>query len=177
MEALTTPVIRGTSGRQPAVSVPSRNQEPVDDRSPPASSTAHAELARPRASLPPFDPPGGAIFARVQALCRWVDVGLAPTSVYLADEHGLIVHGVRSNVEYGAVMAPLLAAMRQMEQALGARPTRGSLRVRAMESLSWVECSTSLGDYCLGILAPEPIHDEALARVQSELGRTLEGDT
>ncbi|MBX7197110.1 MAG: hypothetical protein K1X94_33990, partial [Sandaracinaceae bacterium] len=127
--------------------------------------------------LPPFELPRGSVFQRVQALCGWIDTCLTPASVYLADEHGLLVHGIRSRVEYGAVMAPLLQAMRQMAQALGVHPHRGSVFVRDSEVLSWVECVTPLGQFCLGILSPLAVRDDDLARVQVELARTLEGGT
>jgi hypothetical protein len=139
----------------------------------------HEPVAVPEVEvdLPPFELPRGSVFQRVQALCGWIDTCLTPASVYLADEHGLLVHGIRSRVEYGAVMAPLLQAMRQMEQALGVHPHRGSVFVRDSEVLSWVECVTPLGQFCLGILSPLAVRDDDLARVQVELARTLEGGT
>lgn len=141
---------------------------PLPSEPPPAPLSA--------GELPPFVVPSGPLFTRVQALCQWIDLGLAPASVYLADEHGLLVYGVRTRVEYGAAMAPLLGAMSQIGRVLGEIPRRGSMRVRDGEVLSWVECRASLGNFCLGILTPDAVVDRALARVGTELARVLEGE-
>lgn len=133
--------------------------------------------ARPTRDLSELHHSSSSILTRVEALCDWIDREVSPVSVYLADEHGLLVHGLRARVEYVAVMAPLLGAMRQLNAALGTEASRGSVTVREGEILHWAETTNSLGRFSLGILSNTLINDARLSRMQRELSRALEEQT
>lgn len=158
-----------------AKSTPTRVAVPAPRVPPPAKSVS--EAAPRQAELSALEHSSSSILQRVETLCDWIDREVSPVSVYLADEHGLLVHGLRSRVEYVAVMAPLLGAMRQLNAALGTEASRGSVTVREGEILHWAETTNSLGRFSLGILSNTLINDARLSRMQRELSRALEEQT
>lgn len=143
----------------------------------PEKRVSEALPARTKTDLSELEHTSTSILQRVETLCDWIDREVSPVSVYLADEHGLLVHGLRSRVEYVAVMAPLLGAMRQLNAALGTEASRGSVTVREGEILHWAETTNSLGRFSLGILSNTLINDARLSRMQRELSRALEEQT
>ena len=172
VDGLRAPV--GTQPRAtPRVPVPPPRLAPLERR----DSQSVKLPARPTRDLSELHHTSTSILTRVEALCDWIDREASPVSVYLADEHGLLVHGLRARVEYVAVMAPLLGAMRQLNAALGTEASRGSVTVREGEILHWAETTNSLGRFSLGILSNTLINDARLSRMQRELSRALEEQT
>ncbi|MCS6856169.1 MAG: hypothetical protein NZM37_00515 [Sandaracinaceae bacterium] len=149
----------------------------AEPRPPEKRETLSPGASQGEPKLPELNLEGMSLFARIQALGDWIDAALRPSSILLADEFGLLVHGVRARAEYGAVMAPLLSAMNQLGQVLPAIPSRGSLFVRDHEFFSWVEHRGSLGRFSLGISSNAPIQDALLEHIQKALVLVLEGDS
>ncbi len=145
--------------------------------SPPPAALPVAQVAA-AAETPPALPeltfPSSQLFDRVRLYCEWAQRAFAASSVFLSDEHGLMVHGVSAEPTYVAVMAPLLFAMQQVRTTLGADASRGAVAVRAGEVLNFAETVTRHGRYCVGLLHSDFLGEERLERLQIELARTLE---
>ena len=144
---------------------------PAVSSSPPA---AVALPAAPRPKLPELMLPDGGILERVRAFCEWAEQGYSADSVFLADEHGLMVFGVRASPDYVAVMAPLLSAMERMRSTLNTEASRGAVTLRAGEVLSFAEAETSFGRFCLGLLSGVQLDDNSLIELQEALVKTLQ---
>ncbi|MBK8257467.1 MAG: hypothetical protein IPK82_32965 [Polyangiaceae bacterium] len=157
---------------------------PASVRTPPASvasvpSSSPAVLktlgvVAQQVDLPELILPEGSVYDRSRVLCEWIDKSLKATSVFLADENGLLIHGLRADTEYAVVMAPLLATMQQVGSILGGAPSRGAVTVRDSEVLHWAETSTIRGRFCVGVLLSSSLDDRILARLQRELTLALE---
>lgn len=111
---------------------------------------------------------------RVQMLCEWASKSFDASSVFLADEHGLLIHGLRASADDVVMMAPLLAAMQEVTRMGGASATRGAVSLREGEVLHWAEATSSRGRLCIGMVLRERIAESALTCVQAELSKTLE---
>ncbi|MEZ4224871.1 MAG: hypothetical protein R3B13_28215 [Polyangiaceae bacterium] len=149
----------------------------ADSIAAPAASSPPAPAApsvAPRVKLPELVLPEGGILERVRAFCEWAQQCYGADSVFLADEHGLMVFGVHASPEYVAVMAPLLSAMERMRSTLNTEASRGAVTLRAGEVLSFAEAETSFGRFCLGLLSGVLLDDNSLIGLQEALVKTLQ---
>lgn len=120
-----------------------------------------------------FTRPDASLFERVEALCTWADKTFSPQSIFLADEHGLMVHGFRADARYVAVMSPLLAAMGEIGTMLDSAATRGAVTLKDGEVLQWVESTSANGRFSLGLLQSEVLPEKDLIELQQALAAVM----
>lgn len=130
----------------------------------------------PEPSLPPYSVEGGSIEERVANLINWLLRVRDVDGIFIADANGLAIanHGV--DTDHIAICATLMDTLGTVRANLASDARRMALTIAKGQVLHLVAVETSWGAFGVGLVSPDFLSDEFMARAQRALSMTLGED-